>query len=241
MRNLRRGIIQFLGIAVALFAFAGIAGAYPIQGTVVFTGSTDSSGTGFGTLNNLLILQNNGTEAGTIAWNGTTDVGTGDLGSNHSQTYSFTQLENLGILSSGNLLISYNVNQTGAQPDTVLSSTGFQLIVYDPTGAIVAETQFVTSGIYTAGGGGGQQGQGSAAYLFNLDATALSLLAPYFGAGFGNYHLGATGTITSANDGPDGFYIVSQPVSPVPEPGTLLLVAGGLLGLAVYGRKRSRA
>lgn len=50
-----------------------------------------------------------------------------------------------------------------------------------------------------------------------------------------------TGTNLSSMDGGDQFSATVRTPAPVPEPSTILLLGGGLLGLCWYGRKRKKA
>ena len=233
--------IRFFIITLS-FVFASMASATVYQaggtGNVTFTGSQDTSGTGFGTLTNLLVLHNNGSETGSVVWNGSAVATTVDA-TNASDAYSFAQLINLGFSNTNLPGIAYNVNQQGVAPDTTLTSQGFQLQIFKPDGTLVAWTDTITAGTYTAGGGGSQQGQGSAAYLFTLDSAAQTLLAGYF-INHPDYYLGAWGSIGQSNDGADGFYLVNTTTAPVPEPGTLLLLGGGFLVLGFSVRKRMK-
>ena len=54
---------------------------------------------------------------------------------------------------------------------------------------------------------------------------------------------GYTGTVFGirANDHTDDFYVAAIQYNPVPEPGTLILVGSGLLGIVGLGRRKRRA
>lgn len=48
-------------------------------------------------------------------------------------------------------------------------------------------------------------------------------------------------SILSGDYTPDGAPVDSAPVAPVPEPGTMMLLGAGFLGLAIYGKRRKNA
>src|SRR6266567_6423018 len=123
--------VLLLGLSVVQ---ASVASA---TADVVYTGSEQVFGTGFGTLDNLLVMQINPpaiNETGAVF---PTNQTSGDA-TNQSETYSFQQLISLGITSGANLLLAYNNNETGAHPDTNLIS--FHLDVYNTSGTNVAST-----------------------------------------------------------------------------------------------------
>jgi len=97
-----------------------------------------------------------------------------------------------------------------------------------------------------------EPGNGSAVFDFVLSAsqqTAFNTLLASFGGG-GTLRAGLAATLGCAagapascqpsNDGPDSFVGFAQPGHPVlaPEPGTLLLLGTGLVGLAAFARKK---
>jgi len=217
--------------AVALCFYASGASANGI----VLNGTVADFGTGFGNVLNVLTLQNNGTEAGSVSWNGTSNVLTGDA-SNTSTTQLFSDLIAKGIASASDLGIVYNVNQQGNLGDTTLNS--FTLQVYGPTGT----PGFATTTCVGCGPSFNyppiSQGTGGAGYLFILDSVALAGLQPLFDNP-DSFRLGATGDISSSNGGPENFFFTKiSGVTPVPEPVSMLLFGTGLVGIGGYMRKK---
>ena len=229
--------------AVALCFYVSGASAVLIGG-IEKIGPVADSGSGFGNVSNILTLQNpsfdNNTEIGKVSWSVTGDVRSDDA-TNSSQTWLFSAIFGKGITDASQLGIVYNVNQQGNLGGLTTTLNYFSLQVYDLAGNEV----FSTDPNICVGCGTGfvpiAQGTGGAGYLFDLDSAAEVALNFYFETPDrrASYRLGATGSVSLANDGPDNFFFAKiSGVTPVPEPVSMLLFGTGLVGIGGYMRKK---
>ena len=165
-----------------------------------------------------------------------------DDAKNTSQTWLFSDIIAEGITNASELGIVYNVNQEGKDSELNTNLINFSLQVYDSAGNLVGgipvgdSAAFGSPNVYPPIA----QGTGGAGYLFDLLSDYQIALAPYFSSP-GAYRLGMSASIDLSNDGPDNFFFAKiSGVTPVPEPGTLLLLGFGLIGLAEFGRRKFR-
>src|SRR5205085_1502361 len=82
-------------------------------------------------------------------------------------------------------------------------------------------------------------GQGHSDYVFTLDSAAAARLQAAINA-HPDLLLGLSGNISSAQGGPESFFIGTAPAA-VPEPTTMFLFGTGLAGIAAGIRRRRRA
>ena len=204
----------------------------------------EDTGTGFGNVLGTLALQQHGsatTQAGSVLWNGSADVLSGDA-KPQSQTVTVAQLAANGFDSS-NLIVILNLNQTGSHPEldvhsftmrfyTSLDGSSFFDAVYDlsnpaNTGSTLSLPPEVKG-----------FGTGQAGYVFRV--TFEGTEATDFFAN--NAHrLGALVDVpmdNEANAGAEVLYMGDADVMEVvPEPATLaVLLFSGCL--ALLGRKQ---
>jgi hypothetical protein len=236
-----------LSIAVLTFlnlGFATVVKADPVPvGALISDGTRSTKGNGFGVVLPVLSLQNTPQETGSIVWNGSQDVCSGDAkctGSVHSQTYLFQDLINAGIKNAANLGLVYNINEPGSGINTHINDV--RLTVFDLAGNFVFQTGLcggtnpVCPGDFPQVGGG----QGGDGYLFILDPTAQTGLAAYF-ADPTHFRVGLTSSISSTAAGAEDYYFQAiEGAAPVPEPASMLLLGSGLFGLVAHVRKRKR-
>jgi hypothetical protein len=92
-------------------------------------------------------------------------------------------------------------------------------------------------------------GNGKTDFLFVLDQAGIDAVnSTVFGTpGSGNVRVGLETTMSATHGGPDSFLaqgspgsIIVTPQEVVPEPASLLLMGGGLIGLAMLRRRKSR-
>ena len=218
-----------------------LSGAYAAQAAYItyYDEVTNDFGTGYGNVLQTLALQTQGsdtTQAGSVLWNGSADVKSGDA-TNLSQTVTVAQLADKGY-DATNLIVVLNLNQTGSHPAIDLHS--FTMRFYTSTdGSSYFDAPYdlsdprntgSTLGLTPHGG----MGTGQAGYVFRVhfeDAEAATFFAD-------NAHrLGAlvqTPMDNEANDGPDAFYMAdADTIEIIPEPATLfVLIVGGLVAIS---------
>lgn len=206
-----------LAVIISSVALTSVASA-----DLVLFGTTDQTGTGFGTVNTILSLQRpdsgSGIESGATFRNpdgGGTNGSSGDATS-QGEVRTIELLMGLGIDTASELAIVYNLNETGEDPRNILQD--LSLTIYSPDGASVFTATYTGPDLDLDVV---NQGTGGDGYVFVLDAAQAAQAQVFFQP---QNYVGMAATIDDADNGPDNFYPLE-----IPEPGTALLLAIGVL------------
>jgi MYXO-CTERM domain-containing protein len=205
---------MYCGIGAALMAASA-------QGALIsFAGPFDQQGTGFGTVLNVLTVQSNGSEWGSVLRSGGADVMAGNASPN-SSTRTVAQMALMNV-NAANFGVVLNINETGVQPDITLQA--FTLVFYDTSDNVLFTANWnTTMNLFPVNNGTGGAGHmfavaftPSEATFFSTPGNRVGLIVPQ------------ASPILDSSDGPENFYIV-----PAPATGAALLG-----GLALVRRRR---
>jgi hypothetical protein len=173
-----------LWIAFALL-LSGAVCAVPAYASLIFTGVSTGN---VNSPRNVLVIQNNPTETGCVAWNGTANVigpaacpggltpavvgGDEKIGKSQTQTRT---VASAGLTSGQSLAVIMDVSEPGG---TLLTVMNLSLTVYSSTGVLL-----YNSGNLVGAPGGGitieSSSQGSRAFKFILDASQAAAISPF--------------------------------------------------------------
>lgn len=194
-----------------------------------YLGPIDLTGTGLGNVNTLLTIQspaNSTTESGSVSWNGTTSVTTGD-----TQAINNTLLLSTLGSNASNLLIVFNPVEPGNAANSI-NLDNLVATIYSPTGSALWNSGTFASVAFPTT----DPGTGKAGFLFGLDATQSAEAQTFWD---GANRLGLSATVSNATGGHETFFSTTTAVSPVPEPSTYLMLFGGLALLILNSKGRS--
>jgi hypothetical protein len=206
-------------------------------------------GTGLGAVNTILTIQSPGsstTETGSVSWNGTTDVKTGDLvepSSVQNRTYTFGDL---GVTNAANLRVVFNTVEPGTAGQNTINLDNLVLSFFSPTGTLLFNSGAFSSRVFNAT----DLGTGNAGFVFQLDAaqaTAAQTALTANGNPFSQSRIGLSASASNAQAGHETFFISSVTAggggggagTSVPEPGTIAMLGLGLAALGMARRRKS--
>jgi len=228
---------------VFVLLFLALGTAVPASASLIYQTEIDLGATGLGNVLTVLTLQDSPTELGCVRYTASGDAlggacpggFTGGDEKAQSQTRAISSLT--GITQASDLAIIFNANE----PTTANSITLNTLVLtfYTSGGTVINSYTFTGPRVFDGDNGG----TGGAGYVFRLDYDqALNAQALAFtGVSFGDNRIGLSASISDASGSNETFFIarMSNPdLNPVPEPVTFLTMGAGLLGIALYLRRR---
>lgn len=210
-------------------AIAMLLAATQASAALQSLGQVDLTGTGLGNVNTLLTIQspgNSSTETGSVGWNGSSSVTTGDT----QAINNALSLNTLGS-SAANLRIIFNASEPGNSANSI-TLDNLVATIYSPTGDALWNSGSFTSVAFPTT----ENGTGKAGFVFGLDAAQSAEAQTFWD---GANRLGLSASASSATGGHETFFATTAAVSPVPEPSTYLMLFGGLALLMLKSRGRS--
>lgn len=221
-------------LAGMLVASGLFSAALPAQASLIYLADETISGSGLGAVNTVLTISspsNSSTETGSVIWNGTTDVKTGDVNTAQTQTRTLAEL---GLSSSADLRVVFNAAEPASNAITL---TDLVLYIFSAGG-----TQLFQSGAFTpVQFNSTEVGTGSSGFVFGLDAADIISAASAFTTA--SNRVGLLASATDATGGQETFFIAlagnpGGPGNNVPEPSTTAILGLGLLGMGFAARRR---
>lgn len=230
----KRFVLSALATAAALVSAAAHADLMPLA-------PADFGGTGLGAVNTILTIRSPGstsTESGSVAWDGSSDVISGNqvlTGNSQTGTRTFADL---GVASADALRIVFNASEPGNQNNGI-TLTGLTFSAYAPSGSVIFSTGLSAPISYADT----FTGAGNSGFVFALSAAdSVSFAANVATAGlsFGTLRAGLAASASDATGGNETFYMASSNalVTAVPEPQTVALLLAGLGFVGFVARRR---
>jgi hypothetical protein len=231
-------ILSHLTLSLAAFVLLGLTAASARADIILLPNEPAPQGGVGKTPESILSIQspkNTANAFGKIAWNGTSDVRTGEIAKagEHTKTLSFADA---GITSAGQVRIYMDIED----PDNDLILHELTLTAYGSNGQVLFAGSFIpnpASGQPFVELGGGQ---GHGDYTFGLTADqAAALQAAY--QSDPNLRLGLFARTSDDTGSFTNFKLGQGAAEPIPEPATMILLGSGLAGVAAKVRKRRKA
>ena len=245
MKQLMR--LSALGLLAVPFAAA--------RADLVFGGLVTVGGTGLGTVNTVLTIQDSPTEQGCVGFSAGGDVignfttfnqsgcpaaTNTDVKTGASQTQTRSLLD-AGVSAGSNFAILFNAAEPSGNS---ISLDGLVATFYNgTTGAVLFTAVYTGTNPLTFPTT--QTGTGNTGAEFTLNAAEAAQLQGFITTlGLANVRVGlgaSAGSPETAAGGNETFFIFnSGAATVVPEPSTMVLTAGGMLGLVGFVRRRRR-
>ena len=241
-------LVMFLMVPTCL------AMPYVASADLIFDSSLGGvAGSGLGTVLTILTIQSPGSgsvesgstgrasgadvtsDVGVLASGGTTNVGNVKTGASQTLTRTFSET---GITKASQIAIVFNANEPSGNSVTL---TGLQLSIFNGNTDIYDAHLAASPDFATTFTGTGKQG-----FVFRLDtpeAAALQgILDGLTPTALAQLRIALSASATDATGGPDTFNVgaITGQVTPVPEPGTLLLAITALSGPTALAWRRRR-